>query len=913
MEIKLTQTQSLAVTARGKNILISAGAGTGKTRVLVERFLNYVQQGDALVTEILALTFTEKAANEMKSRILERFEKLGMQTARRDLEVAYISTIHAFAARVLREHPIEAGVDPEFRVMEGDESVFVREQILDQQFEKLCQPESLIFEFVQTYGEAKVREGILKVYDHARGDGMTLKTFFECSSENRVAAESDFSDPVFDGLEDGLEDEWRKFMTFKKWGWQEIEAFKEWFGKFSRKRDKKNQTTWKDFREAAKKWVAMKIDHLGERWREPFQLMAFHFEEAYDAQKREQGLLDFDDLQILTIRLFESQNPAHKNIVESYRKRFRQIMVDEFQDTNALQLKLVELLAGDKNLFYVGDFKQSIYGFRGADPDLFLEKQKEYSEKEDHLRISLTDNFRTQGETLEKINRLFKDLWQEDDVDFEPLTYIESAKKEGASFEIMPLEQKEDENVAQLRMREADQIAERMIQFRKEGIDFGGMAILFQAMTDVALYENALKRRGIPYYALSSRGFYHQPEIRDILSYLLFIDNPLADIPLAAALRSPLFQIDDNGLVWLAQKAKDLKEKNNKKGLYHAVLEFSSIEYIEEEQKQKLEFFLRTSEEIFQLKERLRLSELIDTILEKTSYELVALGNPQGIRRYANLKKLVYLAREVENFELFSLSKFLKTIERLEVQEVREAEAQVEAEESNHVVRLLSVHRSKGLEFPVVFLADCGRSKSAGDSKVILAGSKQGYTLQVRNEITYEWEKPWSWLKLNDELMLLERKEWKRLFYVAVTRTKGRLILSGALKTKNEKESYYEMSSWMEWIASSSVYDALSQWEESTTDNIYLRQVIGESKDWRGLLEMNEALNVKDIEMIQPILDRIESAEKNPSRVIDIPVSGYALFSKSPKDYWRTYEIGYPSQAPEEMKEIDLEKKRYGD
>jgi ATP-dependent helicase/nuclease subunit A len=112
MEIKLTQTQSLAVTARGKNILISAGAGTGKTRVLVERFLNYVQQGDALVTEILALTFTEKAANEMKSRILERFEKLGMQTARRDLEVAYISTIHAFAARVLREHPIEAGVDP---------------------------------------------------------------------------------------------------------------------------------------------------------------------------------------------------------------------------------------------------------------------------------------------------------------------------------------------------------------------------------------------------------------------------------------------------------------------------------------------------------------------------------------------------------------------------------------------------------------------------------------------------------------------------------------------------------------------------------------------------------------------------------------------------------------------------------
>jgi ATP-dependent helicase/nuclease subunit A len=177
--MELTKTQQLAVKATGKNILVSAGAGTGKTRVLVERFLHFVTTGQVPVTEILALTFTEKAANEMKSRIQTRLAELGLELARRELESAYISTIHAFAARLLREHPVEAGVDPDFRVIEAEESDLLKEQALDEVIETHCEGASDAFELLRVYGEPAIRGGLVKVLGAARQEGKTLAEFFK--------------------------------------------------------------------------------------------------------------------------------------------------------------------------------------------------------------------------------------------------------------------------------------------------------------------------------------------------------------------------------------------------------------------------------------------------------------------------------------------------------------------------------------------------------------------------------------------------------------------------------------------------------------------------------------------------------------------------------------------------------------
>jgi ATP-dependent exoDNAse (exonuclease V) beta subunit len=194
-KVELTKSQQLAARLSGKNILVSAGAGTGKTSVLVERFLNFVVSGQVPVSEILALTFTEKAANEMKSRIRLRLMELGIETAVRDLESACISTIHAFAARVLKEHPLEARVDPDFRVIEEEEMDFLREQALDEVLELHCQKGNDIFELLHRYEEWKIKEGLTKVLQTARHEGKTLREFFEPSLSLR--APKGQSNPVF--------------------------------------------------------------------------------------------------------------------------------------------------------------------------------------------------------------------------------------------------------------------------------------------------------------------------------------------------------------------------------------------------------------------------------------------------------------------------------------------------------------------------------------------------------------------------------------------------------------------------------------------------------------------------------------------------------------------------------------------
>ena len=416
---------------------------------------------------------------------------------------------------------------------------------------------------------------------------------------------------------------------------------------------------------------------------------------------------------------------------------------------------------------------------------------------EQAARISLLENFRTAPCALNFINLFFGELWKEDSFPFENLI-AKAAEDSRAGAELLCVELSEKESLASGRFREADLIADRILELHEEGVSYGAIAVLFQAMTEIGIYEQALKKRSIPYFALSGTGFYHQPEIRDLVSYLSFLENPLADIPLAASLRSPLFQVTDNTLFWLAQYAK--REDENAP-LYHGVKEFQRIPQITAAEKEKLFFFEHLAAELLEIKDRLKIAELVDLILAKTSYELTALAASQGVRRYANLKKLGNLARHLEGREPMTLGAFLRTLKRLEVQEVKETEAQVEAEQSGRVVRLSSIHRAKGLEFPVVFVADLGRTRRSSESTAAIAEAGRGYALCVRNEITLEWEKPRKWLQIYEAVSRKEREEWKRLFYVAMTRAKQKLILSGVYKEKKEeKDSFYEMSSWMDWV-----------------------------------------------------------------------------------------------------------------
>jgi len=931
-----TKAQQLAIQLTDKNVLVSAGAGTGKTHVLVERFLHLITEGRAIVSEILTLTYTEKAANEMKGRILERLEVLGLEQERRALEGAYISTIHAFAARILKEHPLESGVDPHFRVVHEEEADFLVEQALDQALDALCAPgndEGFIsprtfpcwfnekpagndvFQLLKTYGEPKIRQGLRRLLEVSRHEGRTLSEFFQVSRERLAAHQPESILPLLEQLDAKEEAEaFRRYAARTNWGWPLIQEFQEWCRHFSKRGGKKNKDDWKKIKQGCDAWLSAKLEPLAEAWRATLEPLALAFEQHYERLKAERGFLDFDDLQMKAVRLFRGEDPLRRRLREHYRRHFRYLMIDEFQDTNPLQLELIELLASGENLFLVGDYKQSIYRFRGAEADLFLAKKENWQKTKEGVCIEMMENFRTAEPVLSFINQFFEILWQEDGFAFDGLLpKVETLPIAGT--EILLVEREEDEDLDLARMREAEQMADRLQELNGEGVAFGDMAVLFSAMRDIGLYENALKQRGIPYFAVSGRGFYHQSEIQDVLQYLAFLNNPMADIPLAAVLRSPLFQLRDPTLFWLA---RDAKKNDDKAPLWEGVRRFEQIPEIEAAEKEKLVFFLRVSEALLAERDHLYLTELLDLILERTGYELNVLSDPQGVRRYANLKKLIQLARDLESYEPLAISSFLQTVRRLQTQEARESEAQIEAEASGTVVRLMTIHAAKGLEFSVVVIADMGREFRSFESEAILAEPGAGYGVVIPHpdEPDDPMQRPWSWQRVEIYSRRKALEERKRLLYVAMTRAQQRLILSGIhTPEKKEKEGFRDRACWMDWVMAVELGVMVR-----TAGPLQPRRrplALAEKKSGLSVFENLEPVAPEKLipdaaarESVQQEADRIwarlhDERPPQPSRVIDLPVSAFASYHQSPGQYAQVYEMGYREKTMEEAVEAD--------
>lgn len=885
--MKLNPSQQQAVQAAGQNVLVSAGAGTGKTRVLVERFLDLVLNRKVLVTEILALTFTDKAAAEMKSRIFRRFKEKNCFEERRQLESAAISTLHAFAARILREHPLEAGIAPDFRVIEAEEADFMKEQALLSVFEAHCHKGTGIFDLMRTYGETVVREGLLAIFRAARHGGQSIEEFLQSQPSKESLPPPPSPKALLKEVgEDSLVEEWLRFETLENWDWAALEDFKAWLKGMT-----KRKAPWPEIKLRLKAFLAWKLEAFTGLWRDNLKALALAFEAAYETAKAEEGFLDFDDLEMRATGLFRQKTEASERIRELYRQQYKHILVDEFQDTSPLQMALVEFLAGKDNLFLVGDYKQSIYAFRGAEPGLFLAKETAYQTQKEGLRISLLENYRTVPGLLNWVNRFFERLWEEDAFRFEALQPDPQNTRPGEIRRIC-IEAREGEDKSHMRLREAERIAAQMKALHDTGYAYGDMAMLFEAMTDAPIYEYALKKAAIPYFSVSSRGFYQQPEVRDMMSLLSFLENPFADIPLASVLRSPFFQITDNTLYRLARHAK---EKDKTQPLYRGVLDFENIQGIGADEKDKLVFFRETSAELMRGKDKLRLSELFDLVLERTGYELALAAGPDSARRLANLKKLAAMARQEEVHGPLAAGDFLQRVKQLELQEVRESEAQIETEQSGKVVRLMTIHKSKGLEFKVVFVADMGREGRSTGTRKIMAESGEGVGLQVWNESARKWEEPAGWQRLRERLQQKEREERKRLLYVAMTRAKEKLFLSGlAGKAKEKEESFYKMASWMDWLdacaaSAGTVEDAEELPGASGND----AGIVSDWSDiWQQVCGGELAAEATTDELI--VRERLKPRPRVLSRAVDLPVSAFALFKVSPEAYSRVYEAGMP-------------------
>gem|GEM_PF-1314559 len=835
-----------------RNICISAGAGSGKTATLVElnsRFLSGDTKLERLtIDQILAITFTEKAAHEMKERIRVMIdshlrEKLDLHhtslwtEARRALLAAHISTFHSFCMRILREHPLEASVDPLFEVAEEKVAEnLLRERALHILTEKLHSCREEIRNLVADYGFSSLVENLTAIL-------RKIRSFGDIPSRLRILLDIQ-QEELRSGLRSAKEQLRIALQSFFALVTQEKSPSKALFWAKARKvvenrdiiehelesigeeSDPAGLLLLSSLAELLKGRVPNSVSACKNELESlidlregsiPLMLRSFYslprerlladlvreIDDAYSEKKRSLSLLDFDDLLFLTCRLLRDNAAVRRK----YKKAFKVILVDEFQDTNELQREIVYLMAEredcesprdtssppeeieleESKLFIVGDVKQSIYFFRGADVEVFSKVLKDVQSKGGEV-INFQENFRTLDSILNVLNPFFAELMKKESDDFfvtfrpgDHLLARRKAPESGSRVELIVTA--EEGKASAKRRKEADDIARRILALATRDPEvivegggdeecctrrprWGDIAILFRSLTSVRAYEERLKYYSIPYSVVRGKGFFRCQEVLDIQHVLKFVTGLERDFSLAGLLRSPLAGCTDETLFALALRTT----------LSSAFFggEFPELPAPERE---KLEYCRERLLRLEALKERLSTGELVEEILTLFDARAVYLSTFQGSQKVANLEKLARIARRFDRRGGLTIEDFIYQIERDIKVESREAEAQISDEERNSV-QIMSIHQAKGLEFPIVIVPDLGRITQA-EARDIHYSPRRGIASKVRYSHSLEAENHFLRKLITKEWEERERAESLRLLYVAFTRARDYLILSG--------------------------------------------------------------------------------------------------------------------------------------
>ncbi|HEY6398716.1 MAG TPA: UvrD-helicase domain-containing protein, partial [Solirubrobacteraceae bacterium] len=572
-----TDEQRLAIDRREGELLLAASAGSGKTSVLVERFVRAVLEDGVDVGAILTITFTEKAAAEMRDRIRRRLHELGAADLARATEGAFISTIHGFCARVLRAHALLAGIDPAFSVLDEPRARVLARGAFDNALEQLATRDSGVVELIAAHGVGTMRGAILGVYGELRSRGQLAPALPEVSAAPDIegpraallraaavlASELDACDTGSVRVAQAIDRLARC---------EEVTAVADpWPGDLdglvlpggngaalSTPDCASYAEALARFREACGHRRAIAAHG-------PLDRLLRGFGARYQERKRRRSSLDFEDLELLTRELLLSGDELR----ERYRARFERIMVDELQDTNRVQLELIDSLASG-NLFAVGDAQQSIYGFRHADVELFEARARQMAGVGALARLQI--NFRSRREILEVINRVFGARSPDEapaDEDrraggaFVPLIAGREDPRSGEPRVELLLADKraewfDDEGLASpWRLAEARALAVRVGELVADGAAPGEIVVLTRAGTDLRLYERALEEQGVPTYLIGGRGYWSHPQVLDLVAYLRALANPRDEEAFYSVLASPMVGVSPDALVVLAAAARE--------------------------------------------------------------------------------------------------------------------------------------------------------------------------------------------------------------------------------------------------------------------------------------------------------------------------------------------------------------------
>jgi ATP-dependent helicase/nuclease subunit A len=808
-----TPEQASAIAATGRSVFVEAGAGTGKTGVMVDRYCRLVCDEGVSPDAVLAFTFTDKAATELRQRIraaLQSRADAGSERARElvaGMGRAWITTIHGFCNRVLVGHPVAAGIDPRVRVFDGPEIGRIGGEAFDEALEEFLTDDEARERTVAAFDVRGLSPLVIGIHAELRSRGVAEPRLPDPPTPDAAGAVRRAAEAAAATLEELSPTSPRRDLMERAIAILDDAAGLPSLDDLEALRVKSTAKNMESYCAAIDAAVARTVEagEGGEAYRHIATLLELYSARFQTAKERRAGL-DFEDLQLLAAQLLERAG----EVGDSYRARFTHLMVDEFQDTNRLQLRLIEALRGpETQLMVVGDELQSIYGFRHADLDVFREQRRAAEADPEAEAIALSGNFRSRPEVVGAVNaigeRLLGDAFRPLRVGAPP----ERAAPEGTgpAVELLLTERdgwdEEDIDLAPVtdaatppnQLAEARFVAARLRELADEGIERGEMVVLLRAFTHLDAYEDSLDRAGLKPYVVGGRGYWSQQQVADVCALLATIANPLDDQALFGALASPACGVAPDTL-WLLREAAGKRSHvwpmvEQVAGLAEAEPEkLESLGQVPETETILLRGFAETIEGLRERAPRLPLADLIDAAVTETGYDLAVLMRPSGEARFANVRKLMRLAAEFETQEgrdLRGLLDFLAS--RAEA----DAEAQAAtAVEGHDGVRIMTVHSAKGLEFDVVAVPQLGRP---------LLGNAWAPSLNIGHEV----EAPRVGLQLRrlgapvvnlyahrelcDEAQERDAEEELRLFHVAATRARERLILSGMVKPKPGSET----------------------------------------------------------------------------------------------------------------------------
>lgn len=868
MSTKWTVEQEKAISIRNCNTLVSAAAGSGKTAVLVQRVIDMItdEKSPVYINELLIATFTNAAAAEMQERIYtslrnkiaENPDSTFLKEQLVLLGQAQISTIHSFCMNLLRENFHLLGIRRDFDIADDVKVSVLKNNALNIVLERNYVTADMDFlNTVDAFGGKKnddnLSEIIMSVYKFTEslpdsagwlknnltkiGSKESIENYkkiifnslkekiLSISEEYKTALEIIESDDGLESYEDIYSNEFDFFINLGSA--DSLSEFKLNLLSFEFKRLKTKKGSEPDPDKVKKvKNIRTSVKNKLEKVKEsafytdeeieneiavsiPYintiSNLVIEFGEVFSELKLQENLLDFSDLEHFAIKLLEENDDIRLHLQDFY----KEILVDEYQDTNGVQAYLFELLSNGKNLFMVGDVKQSIYGFRNSNPEFFIEKYNSYDSEYNTsgTRINLAKNFRSSNAVINIINEYFENLMIDElgGVSYDAnhaLVYGNNQIKDVDSpveRYIIDMNTSDEENTDENEIDEVQAEAifvanriRRMVEDEEikiydkitdsyRNVMYKDIVILMRKTKWIAsVYADVLTERGIPVYTAESKSYFNCIEIATVMSFLKIIENPLQDIPLLAVIRSPVFGFDDNLIA-------EIRAENRKTHFFYLLKKSKHRKAVE---------FIKQFEMYREFARYNNVGSVVRKIIFDTGYYQFTGGLTNGKTRMINLDLLCEKANDFSSKGFKSISEFISFVSSM-IESGNEYSSPKLINENDNVVNIMSIHKSKGLEFPVVFLCESGLSFNKKDlNKPIVFDKDMGISVNIidsKRHLTYvPYVKKAVSEKKNTDLI----SEEIRLLYVALTRAKYKLIITGIKKSTLKNTEHSEASAY---------------------------------------------------------------------------------------------------------------------